>query len=111
VTALHELGANINAASNNGTTAVMLAAESGHTATVTALHSLGADVNAADNNGATAIMLAGTYSDENVETIKALHSLKADLNAADNEGKTAVMYAEQKGHTETAATLRALGAK
>ena len=56
--ALAGRGANVNATSIFGETAIMYAANQGHTAVVEALAGRGADVNVADNNGETAMMFA-----------------------------------------------------
>ena len=59
VAALIAPGANVNAVSNNGLTALMDAARYGHLEIVAALIAAGANVNAADATGATTpLMLA-----------------------------------------------------
>jgi ankyrin repeat protein len=98
----------VNETKSDGTTATMLAAQCGHTATVKVLHALGADVRAADNNGVTAAIWASRGG--HTATVKELHALGADVRAADNDGATAVIDAAEGGHTATVKQLYALGA-
>ncbi len=80
---LAELGADVNAADNNGDMAVMFEASGGHTATVKELWSLEADVKAATNRGKTAIMFApygghtATVKALAVKSVHEVHVFKA----------------------------------
>ena len=68
--ALLAQGADVNAKDNLGYTALMYAAENGHTETAQALLAHGTDVNAKDNFGWTALMYAKEMG--YVETIRML---------------------------------------
>ena len=68
------------AASNNGSTALMLAALRGHEAVAQLLLQHGADVAAASNNGSTALMLAAQGGHEAVAQLLLQHG--ADVAAA-----------------------------
>ena len=70
VQALLDAGADVNAKSNAGWTALFYAAESGHTATVQALLDAGADVSAKNNLGWTALM--GAAINGHAATVRAL---------------------------------------
>ena len=67
---LIKAGADINAKSKGGDTALIWAASRGRTEIVNTLIEVGADINAKDNNGWTALMSAAR--DGNTETVKAL---------------------------------------
>ena len=84
VEALAGRGADVNATSNNGETAIMYAANQGHTAVVEALAGRGADVNAADNNGETAMMFAADQG--HTDTVKALQSFNLRAVFQQEEG-------------------------
>jgi hypothetical protein len=105
VSGLLARGANVNAVTSDGFTALMLAAFYGHTEIVSALLSReGIDVNAADSDGHTALMSA--VHNHHAETVSALLSCKGiDVNAADSDGRTVLMTAAFYGHTETVSAL------
>lgn len=129
-------GADVNAKSNYGFTALMEAAGRGHTEIVDALIKSGADVNAKDNDGWTALMEAANAKVAellikhgadvnakendgetalmwayNAEVAEVLIKHGADVNAKSNYGRTALMIATQEGHKEVAELLRSYGAK
>ena len=93
-------GADVEAADNNGQTALSWAACKGHEAVTKLLLNAGADVAAADNNGQTALISAAFPGHEAVT--KLLLNAGADVAAADNNGQTALMLAAACGHQEVA---------
>lgn len=113
-------GADINAKSDKGWTALMAASgEKGHLDVVKYLISKGADINARNDDGRTALMNAATYSG-NLEIVKALvegkggllsvFSKGVDVNAKDDNGETALMGACGNGHLEIVKYLISKGA-
>ena len=90
-----------------GTTALMRAAQQGHSDCVKALIAAGAKVNTKDHDGTTALMVAddgmaaleGTSDDQtgNANGMRALISAGADVNAKDDNGATALMYVAGHG--------------
>ena len=86
---LLEKGADVAAASNSGTTALMCAAVGGHEAVAQLLLQHGADVAAAKNGGETALMLAALGGHEAVAQLLLQHG--ADVAAASNEDVTVAM--------------------
>ena len=100
----------VNDVKEDGKTALMWAAEWGHTEAVIELLGSKAQVNAADEDGKTALMwavLKGAPKDLVKELIKA----GADVNAADMDGWTALIYAAAycKREEETIELLIAAG--
>ena len=97
------------AASNAGSTALMLAAHGGHEAVAQLLLQHGADVAAASNNdGATALMLAALGGHEAVAQLLLQHG--ADVRSAMHNGATALMLAALGGHEAVAQLLLQHGA-
>lgn len=85
-------GAQVNAASEDGRTPLMIAARhEGAAPVVRLLLEKGADVNAKDIQGATALVQAATAGD--VETLRVLIARGADVNAKATSGATALMSA------------------
>ena len=101
------LGVNVNATNQNGSTAVMLAAEEGHEQSIRTLKELGADVNASMPDGWTAVMIAAQNGHE--QSIRTLKELGADVNATKQGGWTAVLIAAHDGHEQSLRTLTELG--
>jgi hypothetical protein len=99
---LLEKGADVNAAEENGWTALMVASDNGHLPVVKLLVEKGADVNKAKNNGRTALIFASLWG--YLPVVKWLLEKGADVNAAADAdavkegGWTALMHASQKGH-------------
>ncbi|WP_296639339.1 ankyrin repeat domain-containing protein [Thiobacillus sp. 65-1402] len=89
-------GANPNAVSGNGYTALYMAAGSDYGAAVTeALLSYGADLNAKNASGQTALHQAASQGATKVIEILLAH--KADINAADNSGYVPLLGAISYG--------------
>lgn len=105
-------GANVNAKTSEGVTALMRAVFEGNQDALKMLLEAKADVNAADNEGKTALMIAASEHFE--EGLKALLEAKADVNAKDKLGRTALMHAvsnvavSNRDSSETQATLKRL---
>ncbi len=95
----------VNVYGINGVTALMLAAQEGHTEAVKALIAAGAYVNAVDEIGRTALMFAA-----NGEVVKALIAAGADVNAKSSAGKTALMWADDANNEEVVKALTEVGA-
>ncbi len=113
VRALLDAGADVEARTEDGHTALMLAAAGSHEGIVRMLLDAGADVNARDEKGWTALMWPAFLGHEGI--VRALLDAGADVNARDNEGYTPLQMATvriSKSHTtEIAALLRAAGAR
>jgi uncharacterized protein YceK len=94
VRALLEQGADANAKTRGGRTALVIAAWWGHTPVVEALLAKGADMNATNPGGWTALMAAVRASHTAVAQV--LLAKGADVNAKNSEGWTALMGAAQE---------------
>ena len=103
---LLEAGADKDAATQNGYTALHFAAEQGHLDVMRLLLEAGADKNAATQNGHTALHLAGLYG--HLNAVQML--LVADKNAATQNGYTALHYAAGGGHLDVVRLLLEAGA-
>jgi ankyrin repeat protein len=110
VTALLKAGADVNAAHDLGTDALMLAAYSNHAEVIKILLQFGANVKAIDtHNQMTALMYAA--QEGNVDAVKLLLASGANPNnACTDEGATSLFLAAQDGHCEVVKTLLASGA-
>src|ERR1044071_10390952 len=87
----------------NGRTALMKAATSGHTDTMTDLLNDGIDVNAKIAGGVTALMFAAWSG--RLATVRALLAKSADVNARSDAGRTALMCAASNGKADTVKAL------
>ena len=106
---LMEQGADVRAADNFGSTALMCAARGGHEAVAQLLLQHGANVAAANNFGSTALMFAAQGGHEAVAQLLLQHG--ADVAAAaSNDGGTALMCAALEGHEAVAQLLLQHGA-
>jgi len=101
-------GARIEAADNNGWTALILAAIWGHDKVVQLLLDRGAQIEAA-NNGKTILMFAAEIGEEKV--VQVLLDRGARIEAANEIGKTALMFAVHFGHEKVAQLLLDRGAR
>jgi ankyrin repeat protein len=106
---LLEKGADKDAKTDDGTTALMLAVAGGYTDVVRALLGAGADVNAANSSGKTALMAAAARGD--TATILLLLDAGADVNAKSAEGDTALKSAETSGNPTVTLMLLEAGAE
>ena len=79
-------GANVNAATLGGTTALMLAASENNLEAVNLLLKAKADVNSCDGDGETALM----YALDNPNIVEVLLKAGADINIKDEDGCTAL---------------------
>ncbi len=106
---LLEGGADVNARDSHGYTPLLLASQMGYLDVVKHLLEKGADVNAKRHKGFTALMVASRVG--YLDFVKLLLDKGADLNARDSNGLTALGWALKEKHDETAAFLKAYGAK
>lgn len=95
---LKEVGANINAADEDGTTPLMAASEEGQEQVVQYLLSVGAEVNAKNKQGWTALAYAAR--ENQAETIRLLLTKKADL-----EARCTYRSMSSYGHTNKPTTI------
>jgi uncharacterized protein len=102
-------GADVNARTGKGATALMWACFFGRMDVVKLLLKNGADVNAKDARGWTALMT--TAEQGHPAVMKLLIAKGADVNARNADNRTALTYAEGRKRDEEAAILRAAGAR
>jgi ankyrin repeat protein len=109
VQALLAEGTDVNAKTNDGRTALIVASYNGHLELVQALLAKGAEVNAKENDGATALIRASQQG--HLEVVQALLAKGAEVNAKAYDGGTALIQASQQGYREVAQALLAKGAE
>ena len=101
---------NVNAKTESGITALMMACDEGHEEIAGLLIKKRADVNAKEkNDNLTALMLACYHGHKDLVELLIAH--RVDVNAEDKKGRTALMVASNRGHTEIAELLKYVGAK
>ena len=101
-------GADVNAADNNGFTALEGASQHGHLEIVRLLVEKGANVNTKTEKGHTALMAAAQYGHSNI--VQFLLDKGADVNSSYITGKTPLMAATENHHTDTVKMLLDKGA-
>lgn len=101
-------GADVNATTGSGPTALILAVEGGYLDVAKILLSKGADVNAKDNSGQTALIYAAKKG--HLDILQQLLERGADLNVRDKDGNTALGLAVGLGHTGVVQALVDKGA-
>ena len=102
--------ADVNAAANDGWTALIYASVCGNVdaVIVRALLAAGADVDAANSDGLTALNWA--FIKGHIEIVRALLAASADVNAAANDGWTPLIRASYYGYVTVVRALLAAGA-
>jgi ankyrin repeat protein len=106
---LVEAGADVNAARWDGTTALMIASNSGNAEAVKLLLERGAQVNAAESRkGQTALMWAA--SEGHSEVVQLLIKHGADVKVVSKTGYTALTFAAVKNDAQSVSRLIAAGA-
>lgn len=98
----------VNGASDDGSTALIVAAEKGHPATVAALAEAGAAVNAGDSLGWTPLHFAAVNN--HAECARVLVQAGATVDVRDRVGWTPLHMAAMNGNTEASCALVELGA-
>ena len=93
-------GADVNAKTNTGFTALMSAAKGDHAEIAELLLTYGANVNDKDITDWTALMYAAREGC--TKTARVLLTHGANVNAKDSKGKTALMLAKERGNTKVA---------
>ena len=113
---LIDKGADVNAKTDDGMTALIVAAENGQADVAKLLIDKGADINvknpetdSLNNLGFTPLMYAAFWG--RMDIVKLLLDKGADLNAKDFKGNTAEKLARQYDHYDIAAVLKKAEAK
>jgi hypothetical protein len=110
VAKLLDAGVDINAASDDGQTALMVASRSGYTEIVELLLAKdGIDVDMKDEDGYTALIWASEGG--HAEIVAKLLKKKAKKNVKTNMGQTALYWAENNGHTNIVNLLKGIKLK
>ncbi|KAI0263653.1 ankyrin repeat-containing domain protein, partial [Gloeopeniophorella convolvens] len=106
---LLDRGASIDAAKNNGGTALHIASLNGHLEIVRLLLDRGASIGAAENNGGgTALHIASLNG--HLEVVRLLLDRGASIDASTGRNATALHIESQKGHLEVVRLLLDRGA-
>jgi predicted LPLAT superfamily acyltransferase len=95
---LSDKGADVNAKTEDGRSALMFASLLGHVDVVKVLLDEGADVHAKDKFGVTALMEASKKG--YVDVVKVLLDEGADVNVKTEDGRSALMFACSWGHRD-----------
>jgi uncharacterized protein len=104
VEALLSQGANVNARTHEGRTALMFAVINMHAATVQTLLKFGADVNAQSELGFTPLILAACSGDARIA--QALLNSGADVTKTLRSGQTALSHAAEHGYNNIVELLK-----
>ncbi|CAK9034688.1 unnamed protein product [Durusdinium trenchii] len=104
---LLEAGADQNATTQDGATALMFAAHKGHLEVVRLLLEAGADPKPADQDGTTALTHAACNG--HLEVVRVLLEAGADPKAAAQDGTTALILAAESGQLEVQQLLLEAG--
>lgn len=100
---------NFNLVTAHGTTALMIASDSGDTELVKLLIAVDVNVNAKTNDGETALMYAAR--DGHTQIARLLIEAQADVHAVSEWDIAALSWAMQGGHTEIIELLQEAGSK
>lgn len=106
---LLDRGASVNGVNQGGATPLMMAARYSRPAVAQFLLQRGANVNAASPQGWTALMTAASVG--RADMVRLLISARANVSAQDRHGDTPLSEAREWKQAETAALLKAHGAK
>jgi ankyrin repeat protein len=102
-------GIEIDAKSDDGATALLVAAAFGKGEVVKELIKMGADVNVADKKGLTPLMYAVRYCD--LPTVQALlHASRTRIDVRSDDGATALLLAASYGRADVVELLIGMGA-
>ena len=101
-------GVDLEVRDKNGATALIIAADAGHTEVVATLLAHGAKIDARDDRGATALISAVGRGRTDVTEL--LLAAGADPNIQDNDGTTALMEAVSSGYNDLIGSLMSYGA-
>ena len=97
------LAAKLNEKNEAKYTALILAAEEGHTSCVNLLCLAGVDIDAKNKFGKSALIMAAEFGRKDV--VEVLCRKKANVNAVSDKQKSALMLASLKGHWEVVNSL------
>ena len=103
VECLLDLGIDVNQKLDDGSTALIYAAQGGNKEVCELFIEKGADVNAVKEDRNTALMIAA--QEGHGEVCELLIGRDADVNAVEEDGSTALMVASQNGHKEVCELL------
>jgi ankyrin repeat protein len=103
-----KVGVNVNEATSNGATALILAVLYGNMDVMSELIKTGANINHRDTTGMTALMLA--VINGNIDAVSELIKTGADIHLADNQGVNALMFAIYHKNIAAERLLREAGA-
>mmetsp|Transcript_16851 Transcript_16851/g.28150 ORF Transcript_16851/g.28150 Transcript_16851/m.28150 type:complete len:254 (+) Transcript_16851:80-841(+) len=105
---LYEKGhADLNAITNDGTSAIWMAAARGHTDIVKLLARLGANVNQCNKLGYSPMMMA--VHNNHIRTVRRLFEDGGHVNKRNMDGSTCVVVAASRGHAEMILLLKKIG--
>jgi ankyrin repeat protein len=107
---LVELGADINARSKTGSTALIGAASRGNIDAVRSLLANNANPNLADNKDGRTPLIVATM-EGHTEVVRALLSSGADPNKKDKSGNTAISMVQRTGQSQIGRLLKQAGAR